>query len=168
MKKSDRYLKIVEWSEEDKCYVGRAPGLAFGGVHGKDEKKVYEELCDVVDEWIKIYEEEGTPLPPATAGKRYSGKFNLRVGEELHERLAIESMKVSESLNTFNQVSERLEDFFRSSITCRNASLTASDVGNCLATSGSSTTTFVPSANFFAYLPRTPLEKLYSSFISSV
>jgi predicted HicB family RNase H-like nuclease len=91
MKKSDRYLKIVEWSEGDQCYIGRVPGLAFGGVHGKNEKKVYEE----------IYEEEGAPLPPATAGKQYSGKFNLRVGEELHERLAIESMKVSESLNTY-------------------------------------------------------------------
>jgi predicted HicB family RNase H-like nuclease len=101
MKKSDRYLKIVEWSEEDQCYVGRVPGLAYGGVNGKNEKKVYEELCEVVDEWIKIYEEEGTPLPPATAGKQYSGKFNLRVGEELHERLAIESMKASESLNTY-------------------------------------------------------------------
>ena len=26
MKERDRYLKIVEWSEEDKCYVGSAPG----------------------------------------------------------------------------------------------------------------------------------------------
>ena len=101
MKKSNQYLKIVEWSEEDQCYIGRAPGLAFGGVHGKNEKKVYEKLCDLADEWIHIYEKDGTPLPPATAGKSYSGKFNLRVGEELHERLAIESMKVSESLNTY-------------------------------------------------------------------
>jgi len=40
-------------------------------------------------------------LPPATAGKHYSGKFNLRVGEALHEKLAIESFKVSESLNSY-------------------------------------------------------------------
>ena len=40
-------------------------------------------------------------MPAATAGKRYSGKFNLRVGEQLHERLAIESLKVSESLNSY-------------------------------------------------------------------
>jgi predicted HicB family RNase H-like nuclease len=33
--------------------------------------------------------------------KQYSGKFNLRVGEELHEKLVIESMKVSESLNSY-------------------------------------------------------------------
>ena len=101
MKKSNQYLKIVEWSEEDQCYIGRAPGLALGGIHGKNEKKVYERLCNLVDEWIKIYEKDGMPLPPPTAGKSYSGKFILRVGEELHERLAIESMKVSESLNTY-------------------------------------------------------------------
>lgn len=101
MKKSSRYLKIVEWSEEDQCFVGRLPGFVFGGVHGDDEKRVYAELGEVVDEWIKIFEEDGIPLPPPTAGKRYSGKFNLRVGEELHERLAIESMKENESLNSF-------------------------------------------------------------------
>lgn len=101
MKKRNQYLKVVEWSEEDQCFIGRVPGLALGGVHGKNEKRVYEKLCDLVVEWIEIYGDDKTPLPPATAGKQYSGKFNLRVGEELHERLAIESMKVSESLNSY-------------------------------------------------------------------
>ena len=101
MKKSSRYLKVVEWSEEDQCFIGRAPGLALGGVHGKNEKRVYEKLCELVDEWIEIYGEDDATLPPPTAGKNYSGKFNLRVGEELHERLAIESLKVSESLNSY-------------------------------------------------------------------
>ncbi len=67
MKASDRYLKIVEWSEEDGCYVGACPGLMLGGVHGDDEVKVYEELCRVVEEWIHIQEEDGEPLPAATA-----------------------------------------------------------------------------------------------------
>ena len=101
MKKSNQYLKIVEWSEEDQCFIGRVPGLALGGIHGQNEKKVYEKLCDLVDEWIEIHSEDNVPLPPATGGKRYSGKFNLRCGEELHEKLAIESMKVSESLNSY-------------------------------------------------------------------
>jgi hypothetical protein len=61
MKKSDLYLKIVEWSDEDQCYIGRAPGLTFGGVDGDDEKRVYEELCDVVEEVIQIIEEDGEP-----------------------------------------------------------------------------------------------------------
>ena len=101
MKASDRYLKIVEWSDEDQCYIGRAPGLTLGGVHGEDEAKVYNELCHVVEEWIALYEKDGHILPPATAARHYSGKFNLRVGEDLHEILNIESLKVGESLNTY-------------------------------------------------------------------
>ena len=34
MKPSDRYLKIVEWSDEDGCCVGTCPGLMLGGVQG--------------------------------------------------------------------------------------------------------------------------------------
>jgi predicted HicB family RNase H-like nuclease len=101
MKKSSRYLKVVEWSDEDQCFVGRLPGLVFGGVHGDDEQEVYAELCEVAEEWIRILEEDGTPLPPPTAGRKYSGKFNLRVGEELHERLALESLRANESLNSY-------------------------------------------------------------------
>lgn len=73
MKLSDRYLKIVEWSEEDGCYVGRCPGLMLGGVHGMDEVEVYRELSEVVEEWLQIYAEEGLPLPAFTADKSYSG-----------------------------------------------------------------------------------------------
>lgn len=73
MKKSDQYLKIVEWSDEDNCYIGRAPGLMLGGVHGDDEAKVYKDLCAAVEEWIEIYENDSEPLPAATAKKEYSG-----------------------------------------------------------------------------------------------
>lgn len=49
MKPSDRYMKIVECSDEDGCYVGTCPGLMLGGVHGDDETAVYRELCQAVD-----------------------------------------------------------------------------------------------------------------------
>ncbi len=101
MKKRNQYLKVVEWSEEDQCFVGRVPGLALGGIHGKNESVVYQKLGALVDEWITIYEEDGAPLPAATVGKKYSGRFNIRLGESLHERLAIESMKGKESLNSY-------------------------------------------------------------------
>ena len=67
MRPSDQYLKLVEWSEEDQCYVGTCPGLMLGGVHGDNEAKVYAELCRVVEEWIKVCEEDGEPLPEPTA-----------------------------------------------------------------------------------------------------
>jgi predicted HicB family RNase H-like nuclease len=101
MKASDQYLKIVEWSEEDQCYIGTCPGLMLGGVHGKDEGKVHKELCQAVDEWIKLYEKDGEPLPAATAGKEYSGKFVVRVGSDLHKALSVDALRHGESLNSY-------------------------------------------------------------------
>lgn len=101
MKKlSDRYLKVVEWSEKDDCYIGTCPGLFIGGVHGKDEAKTYKELCEAVDDVIKTYDEDRQPLPEAT-NKEYSGKFNLRVGKELHRKLVLKALRAGESLNNF-------------------------------------------------------------------
>ena len=54
MRGSDRYAKIVEWSDEDQCYVGSAPGLMDGGCHGDDERKVFDELCVIFDEVIDL------------------------------------------------------------------------------------------------------------------
>lgn len=69
MKSSDKYLKIVEWSEEDQCYIGHCPSLMMGGVHGQNETKVYKELCEIVDEWIEIYKKDDESLPRATTEK---------------------------------------------------------------------------------------------------
>lgn len=69
MKLSDRFLKIVEWSEEDGCYVGTAPGLIFGGVHGDNEVGVYKELVEAVEEVIELYRKDGKPLPSPTLNK---------------------------------------------------------------------------------------------------
>ena len=68
MKESARYVKIVEWSDEDQCFVGSSPGLFHGGCHGDDEKKVFDELCQMVDEAIALFHEDGKPLPPPTCG----------------------------------------------------------------------------------------------------
>ncbi len=101
MKRSDRYLKIVEWSQEDDCYVGRCRGLMLGGVHGQDEVQVYRELCEVVDEWLGIHERDGLSLPTTTAGKQYTGKFVLRISSDLHERLSVRAVLEGDSLNNY-------------------------------------------------------------------
>lgn len=75
MKDSAKYVKIVEWSDEDQCYVGSAPGLIYGGCHGENEKEVFDELCRIVEETITLYQKEGKPLPPPTAGRDYANKL---------------------------------------------------------------------------------------------
>jgi len=75
MKDSAKYVKIVEWSEEDQCYVGSAPGLIYGGCHGQNEKEVFDELCQIVEETITIYSKDGKTLPPPTSGRDYANKL---------------------------------------------------------------------------------------------
>ena len=71
----------------------------LGGVHGDDEAKVYTALCRTVEEWIAVHQQDGTRLPAATAGKDYSGKFDVRVGKDLHRKLAIHALREGVSLN---------------------------------------------------------------------
>jgi predicted RNase H-like HicB family nuclease len=71
MSKGDRYVKIVEWCEEDGCFIGSCPELFYGGCHGSDAKSVFEELCDIVDETIRLYEEDGRPLPRPMSGHEF-------------------------------------------------------------------------------------------------
>jgi predicted HicB family RNase H-like nuclease len=101
MKDSDKYIKIVEWSDEDRCYIGTCPGLLLGGCHGNDEVKVYKELSHIVEEALNLYKEDNKPLPLSTAKKNYSGKFLLRTGKEFHKLLSIKALLSEESLNSY-------------------------------------------------------------------
>ncbi len=60
---ADQYEKIVVWSDEDQCFIGTCPEFFSGGVHGDNPIKVFEELLEVVDEWVDIFEKDGKPLP---------------------------------------------------------------------------------------------------------
>ena len=71
MSKGDRYLKIVEWSDEDGCFVGSCPELFYGGCHGSDAKAVFAELCDIIEETVLIYEQDGKLLPAAMSGRDF-------------------------------------------------------------------------------------------------
>jgi len=63
MKATDQYHKWVEWSEEDRAYVGKCPDL-ITGIHGDDPVQVYRDLCEVVEDVIEHLEHEGRSLPP--------------------------------------------------------------------------------------------------------
>jgi hypothetical protein len=51
--------------------------LLYGGCHGDDERAVFAELCEIVDEVIDLYKKDGKvlPPPPPTAGRDYANKM---------------------------------------------------------------------------------------------
>jgi len=101
-----RYLKVVEWNDDDQCYVGSAPPLIGQSCHGKTESDVIKQLQMIVEEWVELLLTEGKPLPQGTADRRFSGKFVVRLSPEIHRKVALKAMARGESLNEF--VSETL------------------------------------------------------------
>ena len=96
-----QYLKVVEWSDEDNCYIGSAPPIIGQCCHASTEAKVMEQLQVIVEDWVEILLRDGKPLPQPSAGKTYSGKFLVRVAPEIHQKVALKAMSRGESLNQF-------------------------------------------------------------------
>jgi len=71
MSNGDKYVKLVEWSEEDGCFIGSCPELFYGGCHGRDARSVFAELCEIVEETVQLYEQDGRPLPAAMSGRDF-------------------------------------------------------------------------------------------------
>lgn len=63
MSESAKYIKIVEWSDEDECFIGYCPGVIGPCCHGDDEVEVYRQLCEVVDELL-VHAEKKIDLFP--------------------------------------------------------------------------------------------------------
>lgn len=59
------------------------------------------QLCPIVEDWVALMLRDGHPLPAGTAGKKYSGKFVVRVAPELHKKASLKALARGESLNQF-------------------------------------------------------------------
>jgi predicted HicB family RNase H-like nuclease len=95
------YLRVVEWSAEDQCFVGSAPPLIGRCCHGATEAGVLKQLKRIVDEWIRLADRDGTALPTAERSDAYSGRFVLRVPPPVHQALALKARAAGKSLNAY-------------------------------------------------------------------
>ena len=102
-----RYLKVIEWSDEDSCYIGSAPPIIGQACHADTEAKVLAQLTTIVEEWVEIMLRDGHPLPAPASKKKYSGRFITRISPELHRKAALKAAATGQSLNQF--VAQALE-----------------------------------------------------------
>ena len=98
---SVRYPRVIEWSEEDHCYVGSAPPLVGRCCHGATEARVAAQLAIIVEDLVQDVIDGKMPEPESQAGKSYSGKFVVRIPAAVHKKLALKAMARGESLNQF-------------------------------------------------------------------
>lgn len=75
MTNSAKYTKIVEWSDEDQCFIGYCPGIIGPCCHGNDEDEVYRELCQIVDEWLEVSSPQEALLQENNLNKEERGEL---------------------------------------------------------------------------------------------
>ena len=95
----DGYHAKIEYDAELDLFRGDILGLSGGAdFYGKNPKELRVEFKKSLKVFLDVCQEKG--IQPR---RHFSGKFNLRIPPELHERLAIEAQARGKSINSLAQ-----------------------------------------------------------------
>ena len=95
----DGYNAKIEYDPEIDMFRGEILGLTGGAdFYGRTPKELRAEFKKSLTVFLKVCKEKG--IEPR---RSYSGKFNLRIPPELHEKLAITAQAEGKSINTLAQ-----------------------------------------------------------------
>jgi len=95
----DGYHAKIEYDEELDLFRGEILGLSGGAdFYGKNPKELRAEFKKSLQVFLEVCKEKG--IEPR---RHFSGKFNLRISPELHEKLAIAAQAQGKSINSLAQ-----------------------------------------------------------------
>ncbi|MGV8966389.1 MAG: type II toxin-antitoxin system HicB family antitoxin [Cellulomonas sp.] len=96
-----RFTYRVTWSAEDDEYVATSPEFPSLSWLATTQEDALRGLRDLIAEVVHDLHDSGEPIPKQLSSRSYSGKFNLRVGEQLHRQLATQAAEEHLSLNQY-------------------------------------------------------------------
>ena len=96
---NDHYTYRVTWSEEDKEYVGLCAEFPSLSWLASSQEAALRGISSVVAEVVADMKKSHEQIPEPIAGKKFSGKFLVRVPPDLHRSLALEAAEAGISLN---------------------------------------------------------------------
>lgn len=100
----DDFHAVIEFDSDLDLFRGEILGLNGGAdFYGKSPKELRAEFKRSLQVFLEVCKEKG--IEPR---RQYSGKFNLRISPELHEKLAIAAQAQGKSINALAQ--EALRD----------------------------------------------------------
>lgn len=95
----DGYKAKIEYDAEIDMFRGEILGLTGGAdFYGKTPEELRAEFKKSLTVFLEVCKRKG--IEPR---RSYSGKFNLRIPPELHERLAMAAQAEGKSINTLAQ-----------------------------------------------------------------
>jgi predicted HicB family RNase H-like nuclease len=95
----DGYSAKIEYDADLDMFRGEILGLSGGAdFYGKNPKELRAEFRKSLSVFLEVCLEKG--IEPR---RNFSGKFNLRIPPDLHEKLAIVAQAEGKSINTLAQ-----------------------------------------------------------------
>lgn len=95
----DGYSAKIEYDPDTDLFRGDILGLTGGAdFYGKNPRELRSEFRKSLEVFLQVCKEQG--IEPR---RSFSGKFNLRIPPELHERLAITAQAEGKSINALAQ-----------------------------------------------------------------
>jgi predicted HicB family RNase H-like nuclease len=96
----DGYHAKIEYDEETDQFRGEILGISGGAAdfYGSSPDELRREFKKSLEVFLEVCKEQG--IEPR---RQYSGKFNLRIPPELHEKLTMIAEVHGKSLNTLAQ-----------------------------------------------------------------
>lgn len=100
----DNFHAVIEFDPDLDLFRGEILGLNGGAdFYGKSPKELRAEFKRSLQVFLEVCKEKG--IEPR---RHFSGKFNLRISPDLHEKLAIAAQAQGKSINALAQ--EALRD----------------------------------------------------------
>jgi predicted HicB family RNase H-like nuclease len=95
------YTYRVTWSVDDAEYVATCAEFPSLSWLAPSQLEALQGIQELLGEVVADMAAAGERVPEPFAERTYSGKFNLRVGENLHRELAIHAAEDGLSLNQY-------------------------------------------------------------------
>lgn len=95
------YAYRVVWSPEDQEFAATCAEFPSMSWLGPTQLEALQGLERLLARTVADLAKHGEEIPQPLVDRTYSGKFNLRVGEALHRRLALEAAEERLSLNQY-------------------------------------------------------------------
>ena len=98
---ADRYTYRIGWSVQDAEFVATVVEFPSLSWCAKTRESALKGLTSVVEEVLQDMLAEGEEIPKPWDERTFSGKLNLRLGPDLHKKVALDAAERHESINSY-------------------------------------------------------------------
>ena len=98
---ADHYSYRLAWSAKDEEFVATVVEFPSLSWLADTREGALDGLTSVVEEVLRDMLAEDEEIPAPWDERTFSGKFNLRLGPDLHKKVALEAAERHESMNTY-------------------------------------------------------------------